>query len=351
MKIPVLLFFVLLCAIHVSGQETKAVLDVFYGDKSKIYTESEIESLSLDINFYPNKVKLPVIIFLHGGGLTSEDKYVPNSLYNNNLVIVDPKYRLSPFVKCPTYIDDAAASVAWVFKNISQYGGDSTKIYLSGFSAGAFLANMIFWDKSYLRKYNIDSDSLAGFLSISGQMTTHFTILNERGITAGSDSKFIDKFSPLYNVRKTNVPVTFVVGDRGIDMAGRYQQNDSIFKTLQQLGCKNVDLYEYKGFGHDMNLVDASLKMFLAKKLNIQDSIVKINSEAPVKINGFNGFIEIENITEINNLVICNLQGQVIYSNKFMPAGKYVLNAFKNSMAIIRFQSGTNIETKKIVIH
>ena len=43
-------------------------------------------------------------------------------------------YRLSPHIGAPSYIEDAAAAVAWVFKNIEDFGGESSKIFVSGHS-------------------------------------------------------------------------------------------------------------------------------------------------------------------------------------------------------------------------
>ena len=50
--------------------------------------------------------------------------------------MVAVNYRLHPKVKAPAYIEDAAAAVAWTFKNIETYGGSPKRIYVSGHSAG-----------------------------------------------------------------------------------------------------------------------------------------------------------------------------------------------------------------------
>ena len=42
--------------------------------------------------------------------------------------MVAVNYRLFPKVKCPAYIEDAAAAVAWTFKNIEKYGGSKKLI-------------------------------------------------------------------------------------------------------------------------------------------------------------------------------------------------------------------------------
>ena len=74
------------------------------------------------------------------------------------------------------FVDDAAASVAWVFQNITSYGGDPKLIFVSGHSAGGYLTSMLGLDKSYLNSYGIDVDDIAGLIPYSGHTITHFTV-------------------------------------------------------------------------------------------------------------------------------------------------------------------------------
>jgi acetyl esterase/lipase len=204
----------------------------------------------LDISYPINRSNLPTVIFLHGGGLYTGDKYFPAQFADQNIIVVSPDYRLSPPAKCPSYIEDAAAATAWVFNHISEYGGNPKKIFLSGYSAGAYLASMVFLDKKYLNLYKIDPDSLAGFYSFSGQMTTHFTVLGESGIIVDSDTKTVDQYAPLFYVRKTICPVILYTGDSILDMAGRYAQNIEMRNELQSLGNNRVKYIKFNGHNH-----------------------------------------------------------------------------------------------------
>ena len=53
-------------------------------------------------------------------------------------------------VKFPQIIEDATQTVEWVKKNISQYGGDSERLFLMGHSAGAQLAALLTLNEHYL---------------------------------------------------------------------------------------------------------------------------------------------------------------------------------------------------------
>lgn len=122
------------------------------------------------------------------------------------------------------------------FENIEEFGGDKDKIYIAGHSAGGYLCLMLNLDKSYLAKWNIDANSLAGAFPISGQTTTHYTIRKERGLP--SDTPIIDKYAPSNNVRKDASPMILITGDKELEMLARYEENAHLYALLKALGQK-----------------------------------------------------------------------------------------------------------------
>jgi acetyl esterase/lipase len=83
-----------------------------------------------------------------GGGLEGGNKEIPPQLREKDMVVVGVNYRLLPRVTVTETLDDAAEAVAWVFKHIGQYGGDPSKIVVTGHSAGGYLSMMLCLDKS-----------------------------------------------------------------------------------------------------------------------------------------------------------------------------------------------------------
>ena len=140
------------------------------------------ERCVLDI-YYPKNTKgFTTIIWFHGGGLVQGSKEIPEELKDKGYCIIGVGYRLSPKVKAVNCIEDSAAAIAWVFNNISKYGGTTDEIFISGHSAGGYLAMMTVLDKKYLSKYAIDANRIAGVIPFSGQCITHFTIRKEKGM-------------------------------------------------------------------------------------------------------------------------------------------------------------------------
>lgn len=206
------------------------------------------ERCKLDIYYPADKKNFPTVIWFHGGGLEGGEKGIPQELKDKGIAIVAPNYRLSPKAKNPAYIEDAAEAVAWVFKNIASYGGDPEHIYVSGHSAGGYLAMMIGFDKKYMEKYGIDANKIRGLIPVSGQTNTHYTIRKERGLP--NDIPIVDEYAPLNCVRKDMPPTLLISGDRTLEMMARYEENAHLEAVLKGIGCKEVKMYEIQGFNH-----------------------------------------------------------------------------------------------------
>lgn len=202
----------------------------------------------LDIYYPKNTKNYATIIWFHGGAITAGSKEIPKALTDKGYAVVGVGYRLSPKVKAPAYINDAAAAVAWVFQHIGEYGGSNQHIYVSGHSAGGYLGMMITMDKKYLAAYQIDANRIAGLIPLSGQAVTHYTIRQERGIK--NTQAVIDEYAPLYHVRADLPPMLLITGDREKELLGRYEENAYLLRMMKLVGNTRTQLYELDGYDH-----------------------------------------------------------------------------------------------------
>lgn len=88
----------------------------------------------------------PVLVFVHGGAFMGGNKRTGDSPFydnilvwavNNGMVGVNMTYRLAPQNPWPAAQEDIAAALRWVRANIAARGGDPSRVYLMGHSAGA----------------------------------------------------------------------------------------------------------------------------------------------------------------------------------------------------------------------
>jgi acetyl esterase/lipase len=256
------LFSVVLCAVLFSAadglaEETESACsetytikrDIGYREKALAERDAYIgERCRLDLYYPADQKGYATVVWFHGGGLTSGERFVPEELKEKGLAVVAVNYRLSPKVSCPTYIDDAAAAVAWTFKHIAEYSGDRDKIFVSGHSAGGYLTSMVGLDKRWLAKYDVDADDIAGLIPFSGHTITHFTVRAERGISG--KQPIVDEFAPLFHVRPDAPPLVLITGDRELEMLGRYEENAYLMRMMKVAGHEHTVIYEVQGFNH-----------------------------------------------------------------------------------------------------
>lgn len=248
-----LLFFLSTFFLFAQEQGYGLVKDIPYYSESTVQTDEYLkERCKLDVYYPKETTNVPVVVWFHGGGLSSGEKDIPEGLKEKGLVVVSANYRLHPKVRHPAYIQDAAAAVAWVFKNIGTYHGDVKSIFVSGHSAGGYLASMVGLDKSYLKEHNVHADSLAGLIPLSGHTVTHFTIRKENNIEG--TQPVVDRFAPLYHVRADAPPMLLITGDRELELLGRYEENAYFNRMMKIVGATNTKLYELEGYGHGMVL-------------------------------------------------------------------------------------------------
>ncbi|OWM83738.1 hypothetical protein CDL15_Pgr004168 [Punica granatum] len=115
--------------------------------------------LYLPNNPPPSSLKLPVLVYFHGGGFIIETTASPT--YHNYLsalapearvIIVSVEYRLAPEHPLPAAYDDSWAAIKWVRAHFQGLGdeewlndhADLTRVYFGGDSAGRTLLTT--WD-------------------------------------------------------------------------------------------------------------------------------------------------------------------------------------------------------------
>lgn len=224
--------------------------DISYLEKDKEATPYQVERCRLDIYYPDNRTGFATLVWFHGGALKGGNRSIPKQFQGKGIAVVGVNYRLYPKVKCPGYLQDAAAAVAWTFRNIEKYGGDPKKIFVTGHSAGGYLTSMIGLDKRWLAECGIGANQIAGLIPLSGHTITHMTVREERGIP--QTQPVVDEFAPLYYVRPDAPPILLITGDREMEMLGRYEENAYFMRMLKVAGHKDVTLYELQGYGHGM---------------------------------------------------------------------------------------------------
>lgn len=91
--------------------------------------------------------KLPVILYLHGGGWIlggkeSFDMLIKKLAVFTNSTVIFPDYSRSPEVQYPTALNEIYAVLEYIFQNPEEFNIDPERIAIAGDSAGANMATV-----------------------------------------------------------------------------------------------------------------------------------------------------------------------------------------------------------------
>ena len=191
----------------------------------------------------------PTLVWFHGGGLTGgRPGYI--DLKDNGIAQAAVRYRFLSETDADGCIDDAAAAIAWVVRHIAEYGGDPSKVFVAGHSAGGYLTLMAGMDARRLAKYGLKPTDLAGLIPVSGQVSKHF---NVRKFAGDADSQYlpkIDALAPLAYCAAASAPTAFIVGDRAIEFPCRVEENEFMVASMRKLGRTDVMFREFPRRDH-----------------------------------------------------------------------------------------------------
>ncbi len=228
------------------ASEVRRVMYIpYYGKKT---TAAQKEKCLLDIHLPAKGKDWPTLVWFHGGGLVAGKRSAPEALLEKGIAVVAVGYRLSPQAKCPAYIEDAAAATAWVLDHIAEHGGDPGKVFIGGHSAGGYLAAMVGMDPTWLGKHGRKPTDLAGVVPVSGQMTTHFQIRDERKEPEAVPG--IDRFAPIAHANQPFAPMLLITGEESVEWATRVAENRWFASVLREAGHLDVQLHELSGMNH-----------------------------------------------------------------------------------------------------
>ncbi len=192
------------------------------------------------------KLPLPVIVFVHGGSWEegSKDSYTfaGRALAAQGFLTVVVNYRLHPEHQYPAFVDDVDLALRWAVDNVKGFGGDPTKIFAMGHSAGAYnVAMAVLGDR-----YQEARPKLAGVITLAGPFD--FVPLDSPiTIKVFSGIPDLPLTQPINHVRADAPPFLILHGE---DDKTVFPRNAiALDKALREAGAVST-LKFYKGVSH-----------------------------------------------------------------------------------------------------
>ncbi|MGC4025496.1 MAG: alpha/beta hydrolase [Mesorhizobium sp.] len=221
------------------------VADVPYGPDA---TET------MDI-FFPKgaRIGLPVHMFIHGGYWRMFSKrdysYIAETVTRTGAIAVIVDYALMPSVRMATIVEQMRRAKHWVLNHIADHGGDPNRVTISGHSAGAHLAALLFDETD--PSSGIKSALLLGGLYDLKPLQRSF-LASQIAIT----DEEVALFSPLTHRFDPKVIVDIAFG--ADETPPFHSQANALAKLLREQGS-SVSLTNLSGANHMSSVRDLGM--------------------------------------------------------------------------------------------
>lgn len=205
--------------------------------------------------------KLPVVVFIHGGGWRNGDKdqvaWQCIRYAQKGYVAVTVSYRLADEAPFPACIFDVMEAIRYIKSICPEMSGNPDNIGLQGYSAGAHLALMVALagnNKAFHSgAYPEFNSSVKCAFVIS--TPTDFVERRKRGgplkmfsDTQNEDQAFLKNVSPLYHVSADQVPILMVHGTADTLVPSFHYEGFQ--KKCEEVGVENYKLITHPEGGH-----------------------------------------------------------------------------------------------------
>ena len=109
-----------------------------------VYSTANNYEAKLDLYLPRATTPTPVVVYLHGGGWVGGSKEASQLVFLPYLklgwAVANVEYRLARNSLAPAAVEDCRSALRWVYRHAGEYSFDTTKIVVTGNSAGGHLS-------------------------------------------------------------------------------------------------------------------------------------------------------------------------------------------------------------------
>ena len=240
--------------------------------KDVLYSTNDISNCKLDYYYIPKTTrdKYPVILNIHGGGFVAGDKVYRKSLCTwlatQGFFVVNANYGLCPECRFPTPILQLTRALNWIHKFSKILKLDTSKVVVSGDSAGAYYASMLCalstnpeMQKIFKAKPKISPNACIlncglydldhaleskMILDLNSKVFEDYTGISEEHI---NNYKYKQYCSPLSFITKNYPPALLIYANKDIFCKGQTE------KLIEKLNENDIYFESYNSTSHFAN--------------------------------------------------------------------------------------------------
>jgi arylformamidase len=202
------------------------------------------------LDYFPtSQTNAPVHIFVHGGAWKNFSKndysFPAESFVAAGFHTVIINFAKLPTVRLPVMVDQVRRSVAWVYKNAAQYGGNPDRLSISAHSSGAHLAaNALITDWA---AFGCPPEIIKAAVCVSGPYDLEPVMLSARSSYVDLNDAEIAALSVNRHTDRIPCPVTIAYADGDTD---EFQRQSQVFATALERSGRLAACRRFLGFNH-----------------------------------------------------------------------------------------------------
>lgn len=199
-----------------------------------------------------SSVSNTVIMWVHGGGWNAGTPeffdFVGQCVSKEGYRFVSLGYRLSPKHKYPCQIEDVCAGYNAAIAFLRRNGIDTSRVIVSGPSAGAHLSSILCFSRKIHKMYNVDVSDVIGFIgvggpySFSGEQSLSLRLLLDQLFEKGYDRM---QGEPCALMEKSDIPalliqsehdglIGYFCAERFLEKAGSLGNNCELYSVVDK---------------------------------------------------------------------------------------------------------------------
>ena len=212
------------------------------------YGSAEIEKLDV---YRTKSSSAPINLFIHGGAWRTGSARTygyPAEVFVNagvHYVALDFDNVLDTGGDLLPMAEQVRRGIAWVFKNAKLFGGDASRLYVSGTSSGAHLGGVA--ATTDWTKYGLPANPVRGYALCSGMYDLRGPRLSKRSSYVKFTDEAEEKLSPQRHIANVNAPIVLLFGS--LETPEFQRQSREFADALTRAG-KSAELICAEGYNH-----------------------------------------------------------------------------------------------------
>ena len=213
------------------------------------YGVTAVEGLDV---YATKRANAPINVFIHGGawlGRGAKDFGYPAEMF----VGAGAHFVVPDFVKVTDaggslfpMVEQVRRAVAWTYRNAASFGGDASRLYVSGRSSGSHLGGVVAitdWKKDH----GLPPDTVKGYVLSSGMYDLRAPRLSKRGNYVKFTDEMEQELSPQRHLDRIVAPIVLLYGS--LETPEFKRQTREFAEALKNAG-KPVKLVYAEGYNH-----------------------------------------------------------------------------------------------------